>query len=79
MSETPRTIRKTRLCDQGEELDWLDATPEERMRAVWQITLDTWAMLNATQADGPPGDSAQGDSGEPRLLRHVVRVIRGKR
>ena len=75
MSETPRTIRKTRLCDQGEELDWLDATPEERMQAVWQITLDAWAMLG----DSTQANATQGDGGEPRLLRHVVRVVRGKR
>jgi hypothetical protein len=70
MRETPRTIRKTRLCDQGEEHDWLEATPEQRMQAVWQITLDAWAML---------GDSTQEGGDEPRLLRHVVRVVRGKR
>ena len=69
MDETQRTIRKTRLCDQGEELDWLDATPADRMRAVWPITLDAWAML---------GEATQGDGSEPRLLRHVVRVVRGK-
>jgi hypothetical protein len=65
MSETPRTARKTRLADQGKETDLAGTTPEERMLMMWQLAQDAWAML--------------GDRGESRLLRHVGRVVRGKR
>ena len=65
MSESPRPIRKTRLEDQGRESDLAGTTAEERMLMMWPLALDAWAML--------------GDLGESRLLRHVVRVVRGKR
>ena len=70
MSEARRTVRKTRLCDQGCENDLVSTTPEERIAMMWQLALDAWAML---------GDTNQGAGGESRLQRHVVRVVRGKR
>ena len=49
-----------------EDPDWLDATPDERVEAVWQLTL----LCLAWQ---------RGQSSEPRLQRSVVRVQRGRR
>ena len=40
-------------------------TPEERIGMMWQLALDAWEMMGEPVVD-------------PRLPRHVVRVIRGK-
>jgi hypothetical protein len=61
-----RTIRVRKLSDQGKEPDYRNLTPGERIELVWQLTLDAWAMKGEPIA-------------EQRLLRHVVRVVRGKR
>jgi hypothetical protein len=60
-----RTIRVTRLKDQGAERDLADTTPAERIGMMWQLALDAWEMMGEPVV-------------EPRLPRHVVRVIRGK-
>ena len=63
MSEQERSVRVTRLCDQGTELDLEKATPEECVGMMWQLALDAWAMMGDRDA-------------ESRLPRHVVRVVR---
>jgi hypothetical protein len=66
MSHANRQIvRKSTLAEQGTEDDLRDTTVEERLEMMWQLALDAWAM--------------KGEKVEPRLPRHVVRVIRGGR
>ncbi len=64
-SDSARTIRVTRLCDQGKETDLEHTTPAERIAMMWPLAVEAWAFM------GEP-------VGESRLPRHVVRVIRGK-
>jgi hypothetical protein len=46
--------------------DWSLATPEERFEAVWTLTKLCWAWNNPSED-------------EPRMQKHITRVIRGKR
>jgi hypothetical protein len=63
MSDTGRQIvRKSTLREQGKEDDLHHTTAEERLKMMWQLATDAWAM--------------KGEKVEPRLPRHVVRVIR---
>ena len=63
MSHANRQIvRKSTLAEQGNENDLRDTTVEERLKMMWQLALDAWTM--------------KGEKVEPRLPRHVVRVIR---
>jgi len=55
-------VRKSTLSEQGKENDLRDTTAEERLKMMWQLALDAWAM--------------KGEKVEPRLPRHVVRIIR---
>ena len=55
-------VRKSTLADQGREEDLRNTTAEDRLKMMWQLALDAWAM--------------KGEKVEPRLPRHVVRVIR---
>lgn len=66
MIEPDRTIRVRPLAAQGAEDDLRDTTPEERLEMMWPLAVDAWAFK------GEP-------VGESRLLRHVVRVVRGGR
>ncbi len=66
MGEENRTIRVTRLRDQGSEPDLKNTTPDERVGMMWQLALDAWAMMGDRDA-------------ESRLPRHVVRIVRGRR
>jgi hypothetical protein len=60
--ETHRQIRVLSLGE-SEDHSYLDSLgPAERMKMVWQLTLQAWAY--------------QGLRDEPRLQRDVVRVIR---
>ena len=62
-ADWPVTIAKL-----GEEVDagYLPhLTPEERMEATWKLTLDAWA--------------ARGVTGEQRLQRDVVRILKRRR
>jgi hypothetical protein len=63
--QTQRTVRVTKLSEQGSERDLENTTPEERIGMMWQLALDAWEMKGEPVVD-------------PRLPRHVVRVIRGK-
>jgi hypothetical protein len=63
MSDAGRQfLRKTTLSEQGKEDDLRDTTAEERLKMMWQLAVDAWAM--------------KGEKVEPRLPRHIVRVIR---
>jgi len=66
MAQGERTIRVAKLSEQGTERDLDGTTPEERIGMMWQLALDAWEMMGEPVVD-------------PRLPRHVVRVIRGKR
>ena len=46
--------------------DWSMATPEERIEAVWTLTKLCWGWNNPSED-------------EPRMQKHVTRVIRGQR
>lgn len=63
---TSRVIRPGEPEPSGQE-DWLDATPDERIEAVWTLTKACMAW---------EGDERGEDSGEPRLQRSVTRVQR---
>lgn len=51
---------------EGEIRLWENTTPEERMNAVWELTLQCMAWQ-------------PGAAGEPRLQRSVVRIQRARR
>ena len=55
--------RTRRLRNADDHSDARDLTPGARMELVWQLSLQAWAFT------GTPSD-------EPRLQRHVVRVVR---
>jgi hypothetical protein len=69
MSEGPlmdRTrVTKSTLLSQGADAFLAEATAAERMRMVWQLTLDAWAFKEPTVA-------------ESRFQRYAVRVVRGQ-
>lgn len=62
----PSRIEASSLQMQGSDVVVRDASPAERMAAVWQLTLDAWAFKDPQLA-------------ESRFQRHVVRVVRGGR
>ena len=66
MDEPNRTIRVSRLSDQGAERDLAHTTPEERIGMMWQLAVDAWAFMGE-------------DADESRFQRDVVRLIRRKR
>jgi hypothetical protein len=66
MADERHKIRISRLSDQDNDRDLENTTPEERIAMMWQLALDAWAFM------GEPVI-------EPRLPRHVVRVVRGER
>ena len=66
MADRNRTIRIRKLSEQGQETDLQNTTPAERLGMMWQLALDAWAFKGEPVA-------------EPRLPRHVVRVVRGAR
>ena len=65
MCSPSKTIRVTKLSEQGQEKDLRETTAEERIGMMWQLALDAWAFKGEPVA-------------ESRLPRHVVRVVRGK-
>jgi hypothetical protein len=56
-------IRKTSLKEETDDLK--NTTPAERFGMMWQLTLDAWAFKGEPLA-------------EPRLQRHIVRILRPK-
>jgi hypothetical protein len=65
MAERTRTLRVSRLQDQGSEDDLAKTTPAERIEMVWPLTLDAWSFKEPMSA-------------ESRLQRHIVRILRRK-
>jgi hypothetical protein len=69
MSDDPEATRRRRsvaristLAEQGEEADLVGTTVEERLAMMWPLALDAWAFM--------------GKPVEPRLPRHLVRILR---
>jgi hypothetical protein len=58
-------VRKSTLAEQGAEDDLRDTTAEERIRMVWQLTIDAWAMKGIEVSDQP-------------MRKDVTRLIRLK-
>ena len=56
-------IRKTSLKEETDDLK--NTTPAERLGMMWQLTLDAWALKGEPLV-------------EPRLQRHIVRILRPK-
>ena len=50
-SSNLQIVRKSALSEQGKEDDLRHTTAEERLKMVWQLTVDAYAMrgLNANQ------------------------------
>jgi hypothetical protein len=63
MTEQERTVRVSKLSEQGSEADLSHTTPAERIEMMWQLALDAWAFMGEPVV-------------EQRLPRHVVRVVR---
>jgi hypothetical protein len=59
-------VRKTTLAAEGSHAALSGTTPAERMNMVWTLSVQAWQFKE-------PGRD------EPRLQRHVVRVVRGGR
>ena len=59
-------MRMRRLHDPEDDAYVRSLSPAERMEMVWQLTLQAWAFK-------------EGLDDAPRLQRHVVRVVRGRR
>jgi hypothetical protein len=67
MEDPDRTIRKSRLQDQGSDDDLSrTTTPEQRFDMMWQLAVDGYAMRGV-------------QVNESEFPRHVDGVIRGKR
>ena len=63
MDRSDWPVRRTTLHEQsGDDLENLDA--EARVAMMWTLTCDAWAFRGEPIV-------------EPRLERHIVRVIRG--
>ena len=56
-------LRIQKLSDQGKESDLKRTTAAERLDMMWQLAQDAWAFKGEKLA-------------EPRLPRHLVRLLR---
>ncbi len=56
-------VRMRKLAEQEEENDLAQTTAAERLAMMWTLALNAWALKGEPLA-------------EPRLQRHVVRVLR---
>ena len=63
MMRQARTVRIRSLTDHTTDRDLPTTTPAERLAMMWQLALDAWAFTGAADA-------------QPRLQRHVVRLVR---
>ena len=59
-------VKRTTLEQQGRDVGVPAATPVERLKMVWPLTLTAWAFKEPNVV-------------QPRLQRHVVRIIRIER
>lgn len=57
-------IKISTLDKQGTENDLSEFSPADRIKMVWQVTLDAWSF-NKNNSDA-----------QSRLLRHIVRIHR---
>jgi hypothetical protein len=64
-SQARRVSRIFRGGARPPEDDLVPGTAAERLQMMWPLTLDAWAF--------------RGESIEPRLQRHTVRIVRGRR
>ena len=64
MSVRDSTVNKARLGDEDAQRDVRRLSASEKLAMVWQITLQAWMFRRGTLD-------------EPRLSRHVVRIVRG--
>ena len=62
MSQRVVTVTRVKRGEEPVDRSWLDRTADERMVAVWRLTLECLAWLP--------------EKHEPRLQRSVVRVLR---
>ena len=58
------TVKLTTLNLQGQDSGVPNATPAERLMMVWPLTVTAWAFKEPNIV-------------QPRLQRHVARVVRG--
>lgn len=58
--------RRKRLNEPDDDAYLRGLSPGERIELVWPLTLQAWEFMT-------------GEASEPRLRRHVVRVVRGRR
>jgi hypothetical protein len=65
VDRTGYPTRISRLGDPEDDSYVRSLTPAERMAMVWPLTLQAWEFK-------------EGFDHEPRLQRHVVRVVRGR-
>jgi len=63
LPEREAPVRVSKLSQQGSEPDLRNTTLAERIEMMWQLALDAWAFKGEPVL-------------EPRLPRHVVRLIR---
>jgi len=63
MTQRTRPVRILPLTDHATDRDRPTTTPAERLAMMWQLALDAWAFTGASDA-------------QPRLQRHVVRLMR---
>lgn len=66
MDRARMPTRLGRLGDDDDESFVESLTPAQRMELVWPLTRQVWAFVDGTED-------------EPRLRRHVGRVVRGGR
>jgi hypothetical protein len=62
MKKKSRQIRIKHLSDNDSD-DLINTKPQDRWAMMWQLTLDAWAFRGEPIA-------------EPRLQRHIVRILR---
>lgn len=63
--QNTRQIQVKKLSEQTDDFDLRNTTPAERFGMMWQLTLDAWAFKGEPIA-------------EPKLQRHIIRVLRRK-
>lgn len=58
-------VKRTTLDQQGKDVGVLHATPADRILMVWPLTLVAWEFKEPNVV-------------QPRLQRHVVRIVRSR-
>jgi hypothetical protein len=66
MTESRRNVKVRMLYEQGEDADFEQTTPSERISMMWQLALDAWAFKEE-------------DFAQSRLLRRTVHLLRRER